>query len=86
MNASEVRQVMPYRVSARPVRTPATTRAVVAIPFNYAGDMPDLAGSFEGIEVRSRIDTGAGGELAISSPFAHSSSTRATIAAIIEML
>lgn len=46
------------------------TLAGVAIPFDYSDHMPEIAGSFEGIEGRFRIDTGSGSELIISAPFA----------------
>lgn len=46
------------------------TSAGVAIPFDYSDHMPEIAGSFEGMKGRFRIDTGSGGELIISSPFA----------------
>ena len=43
-------------------------RAGIAVPFDYADHMPEVAGSFEGIEGRFRIDTGSGSELVVSSP------------------
>ncbi len=43
-------------------------RAGIAVPFKYSDHMPEVAGSFEGIPGRFRVDTGAGSELTISSP------------------
>ncbi|MDQ0837033.1 aspartyl protease family protein [Sphingomonas faeni] len=43
-------------------------RAGIAVPFDYADHMPEVAGSFEGIKGRFRIDTGSGSELVVSSP------------------
>jgi hypothetical protein len=40
----------------------------VAVLFDYADHMPEVAGSFEGIKGRFRIDTGSGSELVVSSP------------------
>lgn len=42
--------------------------AGIAIPFDYSDHMPEVAGSFEGIKGRFRIDTGSGSELVVSSP------------------
>lgn len=43
-------------------------RAGIAVPFDYADHMPEVAGSFEGIKGRFRVDTGSGSELVVSSP------------------
>ena len=44
--------------------------AGTAIPFEFTEQMPEVAGSFEGIPGRFRIDTGARSELTLTSPFA----------------
>lgn len=43
-------------------------RAGTAVPFKYSDHMPEIAGSFEGIRGRFRVDTGSGSELVVSSP------------------
>jgi hypothetical protein len=44
--------------------------AGTAVPFEFAEQMPEVEGSFDGISGRFRIDTGARSELTLTSPFA----------------
>ena len=46
------------------------------IPFEFTEQMPEVAGSFDGVSGRFRIDTGARSELTLTSPFATEQHTR----------
>ncbi len=47
------------------------------VPFNFADHDPEIAGSFEGVAGRFRIDTGSRSELTLNRPFAERNGVRA---------